>query len=84
MATRAIQVKLNLFKMLFVGNGILAHALIEKTINAGIHLGLVQKQIIWVSHTKHHHMGPLVSRLSQVSSAGSRTSASDLSVQVGL
>ena len=70
--------------MLFVGNGILAHALMEKTVNAGIHVEHVQMQIILVSHTKHNHMGPLVSRLSQVSSAGSRTSASDLSAQVGL
>ena len=35
-----------------------------------------------MSHTKHNHMGPLVSRLSQVSSAGSSTSASDLSARL--
>ena len=79
MASRAIQVKVNLCKMLFVGNGILTHALMEKTVNAGMHVGIVQKQVSWESHTRLHRMKTLVSRLSQASSAGSRTSASDLS-----
>ena len=79
MATRATQVKVNFCKMLYAGNGILAHALMEKTVNAGMHVGRVQKHVSWESHTRLHRMKTLVSRLSQASSAGSRTSASDLS-----